>query len=177
MLKATSLNQIQLISTEIFIPQNWLWASKAAKLSSTEFCSKTTEVHFPTLWTESKGGLFSHTEQCTSLFTDNFAILKEAFRAFSKLDPQSLYISWPKNCTWTQQSRIFRKQRERQTQNDTECSQQNDAWEQVQINFSWKSTVLFFLNHWQCKAAHVSCTGFSSKAPDCIVLLYQLSLI
>ena len=135
------------------------------------------EQPVPILWTESKGGLFSHTEQCTSLFTNNFGILKESFWAFSKLDPQSLYISWPKKSTWTQQSRIFRKQRERQTQNDTECSQQNDAWEQVQINFSWKSTVLFFLNHWQCKAAHMSCTGFSSKAPDCIVLLCQLSLI
>ena len=141
-------------------------------MSCTGFCSKATEVHSPTLWTESKGGLFSITEQCTSLFTDNFGNLKEAFRALSKLDPQSLYITWPKNCTWTQQSRIFRKQRERQTQNDTECSQQNDAWEQVQINFSWKSTVLFFINHRQWKAAPVSCSGFSSKAPDCIVLYY-----
>ena len=86
--KTMHLNQIQFISTELFILQNWLWASNAAKLSSTEFCCKTTEVHSPTLWTESKGGLFSHTEQCTSLYTDNFGILKEAFRAFSKLDPQ-----------------------------------------------------------------------------------------
>ena len=42
MLKATSLNQIQLISTKIFILQNWLWASKAAKVSSTGFCCKAT---------------------------------------------------------------------------------------------------------------------------------------
>ena len=32
--------------------------------------------------------------------------------------------------------------------------------------------MLFFLNHRQWKAAHVSCSGFSSKAPDCIVLYY-----
>ena len=116
-------------------------------------------------------------EQCTSLSTDNFGILKEAFRAFSKLDPKSLYITWPKNCTWTQQSRFLRNTTERQTQNDTEYSQQNDAWEQVQINFSWKSTVLFILKHWQFKAAHVSYTGFSPKAPDCLLILCELCLI
>ena len=38
----TSLNQIQLISTKIFMLQNWLWARKAAKVSSTGFCCKAT---------------------------------------------------------------------------------------------------------------------------------------
>ena len=38
----TSLNQIQLISTEIFILPNWLWASKAANVFSTGFCCKAT---------------------------------------------------------------------------------------------------------------------------------------
>ena len=118
------------------------------------------------MWTEFDPGSFSHKVSCTSLFTDKFGIITEVFRAIGKLDAVSLYITWPSNCTWSLQSRNFRNTTRKQTQNDTECSEHNDAWEQVQINFSWKSTVLFIRNDWQCKAAQASCSGFSPKASE-----------
>ena len=105
----TSPNQIQFNSTVLFILLDWLWSGKAAKVSCTGFCSKATEVHSPTLWTESEWGSFSHTEQCTSLFTENFGILTGAFHALNKLDPESLYTHWQRNCISTLQIRTFRK--------------------------------------------------------------------
>ena len=74
-------------------------------------------------------------ENCTSQFTDKFEIITEVFRALSKLDPESLYLTSPKQCIRTQKSRIFRNTNERQTQNETECSQQSDALEEVQSKF------------------------------------------
>ena len=47
-------------STTLFIPQDWLWISKAAEVSCTGFCSKATELHSPTVWTDSELGSFSH---------------------------------------------------------------------------------------------------------------------
>ena len=41
-----------------FILQEWLWTSKAAKVTCSEFCSKTTELYSPTTWTQSEVGLF-----------------------------------------------------------------------------------------------------------------------
>ena len=61
---------------------------------------------------------------------------------------------------------MFRNTTETKTQNDTECSEQNDALEQVQSKFCSKSSALSILNDLQSKAAQVSCTGFSSKAPE-----------
>ena len=60
--------------------------------------------------TEFDPGWFSRTENCTSQFTDKFGIITEVFRALSKLDPESLYLTWPKQCIWTHKSRIFRTQ-------------------------------------------------------------------
>ena len=83
-------------------------------------------------------GWFSRTENCTSQFTDKFEIITEVFRALSKLDPESIYLTWPKKCIWPQKSRIFRNTTERQTQNDTESLEQSDALEQVQSKFCEK---------------------------------------
>ena len=116
--------------------------------------------------TEFDPSWFSRTENCTSQFTDKFGIITEGFRAVSKLDPESLYLTWPKQWIWTQKWRIFRNTNERQTQNETECLQQSDALEQVQSKFGWNWTVLSILNNSQRKAAQVSCTGFSSKATE-----------
>ena len=116
--------------------------------------------------TEIDPGWFSRTENCSSRFTDKSGIITEVFRALGKLDPESLYLTWPKKCIWTQKSCIFRNKTERQTQNDTECLEQSDALEKVSIKFCWKLSVLSILNDSQSKAAQVSCTGFSSKAPE-----------
>ncbi len=131
----TSPNQIQFNSTVLFILQDWLWTSKADNVSCTRFCSKATELHATIMCTEFDPGWFSRTENCTSQFTDKFGIITEVFRALSKLDPESLYLTSPKQCIWTQKSRIFRNTTERQTQNETEYLQQSDALEQVQSKF------------------------------------------
>ena len=116
-----SPNQIQLKLIFLFILQEWLRTRNAAKVSYTGFCSKATELHATIMCTEFDPGWFSRTENCTSQFTDKFGIITEVFRALGKLDPESLYLTWPKKCIWTQKSCIFRNKTERQTQNDTEC--------------------------------------------------------
>ena len=161
-----SPNQIQLNLTLLFILQDWLWTSKAAKVSCTGFCFKTTELHAPTICTEFDPGWFSRKENFTLRFTDKFGTVTEVFRALGKIDPESLYLTWPKKCIWTQKSHIFRNTTERQIQNDTECTKQKDALQQIQIKFSWKFWVLSILNDSQSRAAQVSCTGFSSKAHE-----------
>ena len=119
----TSPNQIQFNSTVLFILQDWLWTSKAAKVSCTGFCFKTTELHAPTICTEFDPGWFSSKENCCSRFTNKFRIITEVFRALGKLDPELLYLTWPKKWTWTQNILIFRNTTERQIQNDNECSE------------------------------------------------------
>ena len=120
----------------------------------------------PTMCTEFDPGWLSRKENCTSRFTDKFGIITEVFRTLGKIDLELLYVTWPKKCIWTQKSHIFRNTTERQIQNDTECTKQKDALQQIQIKFSWKSSVLCILNDSQSKADQVSCTGFSSKAPE-----------
>ena len=147
--------------------QDWLLTIKAAKVSCTGFCSKATELQAPTMCTELDPGWFFRKENCTSRFTDKFGIITKVFRALGKLDPESLYLTWPpKRSICTKESRFSRNTTERQIQNDTECTKQKDALQQIQIKFSWKSWVLSILNDSQSKAAQVSCTGFSSKAHE-----------
>ena len=69
------------------------------------FCSKANNLHSPTMWAQSELGSFSSSPR----FTDNFGITPEPFPALSTLDPELLYINWPRNCTGTYQSRNFRK--------------------------------------------------------------------
>ena len=114
-LYTTSPNQIQFNSTLLFILQDWLWTSKAANVSCTRFCSKATELHATIMCREFDPGCFSRTENCTWQFTDQFVIITEGFRALSKLDLESLYLTSPKQCIWTQKSRLFRNTTERQT--------------------------------------------------------------
>ncbi len=99
---------------------------KSAEVSCTQFCSKTTQLHSPTKKIDFELDSLSCMKEFTWCFTNNFVILTEAFRALRKLDPESLFIHWPKKLpfntvnpnltkrntkTNTQQKWIFRAER------------------------------------------------------------------
>ena len=161
----TSPNQIQFNSTVLFILQDWLWTSNAANVSCTRFCSKGTDLHATIMCREFDPGWFSRKENCTSLFTDKFGIITEV-HALGKLDPESLYITWPKQCIWTQKSAFSETQQKDKPRTTLNVQSRTIHWKKVQIKFCWKLSVLSILNDSQSKAVQVSCTGFSSKAPE-----------
>ena len=121
--------------------------------------------------TEFDPGWFSRTENCTSQFTDKFGIIREVFRALSNLDPESHYLTRPKQCIWTEKSRIFRNTTERQTQNETEYWSRTMHWNKSKANLVKNKQCSFktVLNNSQSKAAQVSCTGFWIKQPNCML--------
>ena len=108
------------------------------------------------MWTEFVPGSFSHKEQCTSRFGN----ITEVFRVLGNLDPESLYLTKKLHLNSAKQ---YFKKHNRKTNPERHWMFRA---ERVPMNLSWKSTVLFILNHLQCKAAHVSWTGFSPKAPE-----------
>ena len=156
-----SPNQIQLNLTLLFILKDWLWTCKEPKVSCTGFCSKTSELHSPTMCTEFNPGWFPRKENCTSRFTNKFGIITEVFRALGKLDPESLYLILPERMHLNSGKPHFQKHN-RKTNPERHWMYKAERC----IKFSWISSVLCILNDSQSKADQVSCTGFSSKAPE-----------
>ena len=119
------------------------------------FEHKGTELHSPIIWAE--------TELCTPRFTHILGIIQKPFPALSTLDPESLYIKWPGNCTWTQQICNFRK--------DNKKTNPEVHWI---FRTKWRIRKSPNLIHswilqdwlWTCKAAKVSCTRFCSKPTE-----------
>ncbi|WP_419639645.1 hypothetical protein, partial [Thiolapillus sp.] len=75
------------LSIFLFILQDCLCTSKAAEVSCTQYCSKTTQLHCPTKKIDFELDSLSCLKEFTSRFTNNFVILTEAFLALGKLDP------------------------------------------------------------------------------------------